>query len=72
MSNFAFPPTEFRAIVEAAAKAEGHILRDYRAACFHVRFTQEAIVHWLYRHGVESRRSLWAAPLKAPSSEIPS
>ena len=26
MSNFAFLPTEFRAIAEAATKAEGHIM----------------------------------------------
>jgi type I restriction enzyme R subunit len=50
MSNFAFLPTEFRPIAEAAAKAEGHIPGDPRAACFHARFTLEAIVHWLYRH----------------------
>jgi len=50
MSNFAFLPTEFQAIAEAARKAEGHIEGDPRAACFHTRFTLEAIVHWLYRH----------------------
>lgn len=50
MSNFAFLPTEFRDIAESAAKAEGHIMGDPRAACFHARFTLEAIVHWLYRH----------------------
>ncbi|MCI5167009.1 MAG: DUF4145 domain-containing protein [Candidatus Electrothrix sp. GM3_4] len=50
MSNFAFLPADFRAIAESATKAEGHIMGDPRAACFHARFTLEAIVHWLYRH----------------------
>jgi type I restriction enzyme R subunit len=50
MSNFAFLPTEFRTIAESATQAEGHIMGDPRAACFHARFTLEAIVHWLYRH----------------------
>src|SRR5690606_6255899 len=35
---------------DGAAKAESHIHGDARAACFHARFTLEAIVHWLYRH----------------------
>ncbi len=50
MTNFAFLPTEFRTIAESATQAEGHIMGDPRAACFHARFTLEAIVHWLYRH----------------------
>ncbi len=50
MSNFAFLPSDFRAIAESATKAEGHIMGDPRAACFHARFTLEALVHWLYRH----------------------
>ena len=50
MSNFAFLPSEFRGIAESATRAEGQILSDPRAACFHARFTLEAIVHWLYRH----------------------
>ncbi|AOV17241.1 restriction endonuclease subunit R [Acidihalobacter aeolianus] len=50
MSNFAFLPETFRDIAEAARKAEGHILGDPRAACFHARFTLEAALHWLYRH----------------------
>ena len=50
MSNFAFLPKELGAIAESATKAEGHIKGDPRAACFHARFTLEAIVHWLYRH----------------------
>jgi type I restriction enzyme R subunit len=53
MSNFAFLPPEFRAIQDAATQAEGHIWGDPRAACFHARFTLEAIVHWLYRHDRE-------------------
>ena len=50
MSNFTFLPSDFHAIAESAAKAEGYIMGDPRAACFHTRFTLEAIVHWLYRH----------------------
>ena len=50
MSNFAFLPSEFRALRESATKAEGHIMGDPRAACFHTRFTLEAVMHWLYRH----------------------
>ena len=50
MSNFAFLPREFRDIAESAVRAEGHIMGDPRAACFHARFTLEAAVHWLYRH----------------------
>ncbi|MGB5735546.1 MAG: DEAD/DEAH box helicase family protein, partial [Thiohalocapsa sp.] len=55
MSNFTFLPAEFRAIADAAAKAEGHIHGDPRAACFHARFTLEAVVHWLYRHDAALR-----------------
>ena len=55
MSNFAFLPTDFRAIAESAIRAEGHIMGDPRAACFHARFTLEAIVHWLYRHDAALR-----------------
>lgn len=50
MSNFAFLPPEFRDIAESATRAEGAIMGDPRAACFHARFTLEAVVHWLYRH----------------------
>lgn len=50
MSNFAFLPDAFRTIADAARRAEGHIMGDPRAACFHTRFTLEAVVHWLYRH----------------------
>lgn len=50
MSNFAFLPREFRDIADSAIRAEGHILSDPRAACFHARFTLESVVHWLYRH----------------------
>ena len=50
MSNFSFLPSEFRNIADAAKKAEGHIIGDPRAACFHARFALESIVHWLYRH----------------------
>ena len=34
MSNFAFLSPEFRAVAKFAAKAEGHIMGDPRAACF--------------------------------------
>jgi type I restriction enzyme, R subunit len=50
MSNFTFLPPQFRTIAESAAKAESHLLGDPRAACFHARFTLEAMVHWLYRY----------------------
>jgi type I restriction enzyme, R subunit len=55
MSNFAFLPGTFRIVGESAAKAEGHIMGDPRAACFHARFALEAIVHWLYRHDASLR-----------------
>lgn len=50
MSNFAFLPSEFRTLRESATMAEGHIMGDPRAACFHARFTLEALIQWLYRH----------------------
>ncbi|MEQ9453605.1 MAG: DEAD/DEAH box helicase family protein [Phycisphaeraceae bacterium] len=50
MSNFSFLPPSFRDIDDTARRAESHIHGDPRAACFHARFTLEAIVHWLYRH----------------------
>lgn len=50
MSNFAFLPANLGDLAASARKAEGHIMGDPRAACFHARFTLEAIVHWLYRH----------------------
>lgn len=50
MSNFKFLPPDFRHIAESAGQAEGHIHGDPRAACFHARFTLEAVVHWLYAH----------------------
>lgn len=50
MSNFTFLPQAFRDIAESASKAEGQIMSDPRVACFHARFTLEAVVHWLYRH----------------------
>jgi len=55
MSNFAFLPDTFSTIAESAARAEGQIMSDPRAACFHVRFTLEAAVHWLYRHDTSLR-----------------
>ncbi len=50
MSNFVFLSRDFRDIAESAARAEGHIISDPRAACFHARFTLEAVIHWIYRH----------------------
>jgi type I restriction enzyme, R subunit len=55
MSNFAFLPSTFREIAEPAVLAESHIMGDPRAACFHARFSLEAIVHWLYRHDTSLR-----------------
>jgi type I restriction enzyme R subunit len=55
MSNFAFLPTSFRDLAEAARKAEGYIMGDPRTACFHARFALEAAVHWLYRHDTSLR-----------------
>jgi hypothetical protein len=45
MSNFVFLPADFSAIADGASKAEGQAMGDPRAACFHARFTLEAIVH---------------------------
>jgi len=50
MSNFVFIPDQFGEIARTAQLAEGHILGDPRAACFHCRFALESMVHWLYRH----------------------
>ncbi len=55
MSNFTFLPNQFRAVAEAAGRAEGYIESDPRAACFHARFALEAAVHWLYRYDAELR-----------------
>lgn len=49
MSNFAFLPREFSIVAESAIRAEGYIIGDPRASCFHARFALEAAVHWLYR-----------------------
>ncbi len=35
LSNFAFLPPAFKDLAEASRKAEGHIMGDPRAACFH-------------------------------------
>lgn len=50
MSNFAFLPGQFEVIAESARKAEGHMLGDPRASCFHARFALENAIHWLYNH----------------------
>ena len=55
MTNFAFLPNDFKNLSQAAKLAEGHILGDPRAACFHARFALEAVVHWLYRHDASLR-----------------
>ncbi|MEL6354321.1 MAG: DEAD/DEAH box helicase family protein [Cyanobacteria bacterium J06627_28] len=49
MTNFAFLPSQFSTIAESATRTESYIVSDSRTACFHARFTLEAIVHWLYR-----------------------
>lgn len=50
MSNFTFLPRQFSEIGKSADLAEKYILSDPRSACFHTRFSLEAIIHWLYRH----------------------
>jgi type I restriction enzyme R subunit len=35
MSNFTFLPPAFKDLAEASRKAEGQIMGDPRAACFH-------------------------------------
>lgn len=55
MTNFAFLLNDFKELSQAATLAEGHILGDPRAACFHARFALEAAVHWLYRHDASLR-----------------
>jgi len=55
MSNFAFLPPAFKDVAEASRKAEGHIMGDPRAACFHARFALEAAVLWLYRYDTSLR-----------------
>ncbi|WP_379866488.1 DEAD/DEAH box helicase family protein [Marinobacter sp. M5B] len=55
MTNFAFLPSDFKDLSQAAKLAEGHILGDPRAACFHARFGLESAVHWLYRHDASLR-----------------
>ena len=55
MTNFAFLPNDFKELSQAATLAEGHVLGDPRAACFHARFALEAAVHWLYRHDASLR-----------------
>lgn len=49
MSNFAFLPSQFKNIREAAQHAETYIMSDPRAACFQSRFALETLLHWLYR-----------------------
>jgi type I restriction enzyme R subunit len=49
VSNFAFLPSQFKNIREAAQHAETYIMSDPRAACFHSRFALETLLHWLYR-----------------------
>ena len=43
MSNFTFLPSDFRDIPESAAKAEGHIMGDPRAACFRGEPSKNAV-----------------------------
>ena len=67
MTNFAFLPNQFRSIADSAIRAEGHIIGDPRAACFHARFTLEAIVHWLYRYDRTAAHALRQQP-QCPNS----
>ncbi len=69
MSNFSFLTSDFRDIAESAARAEGHIASDPRAACFHARFTLEAVVHWIYRHDPALRMQLAFAENDAATLE---
>ena len=57
MSNFTFLPPAFKDLAESARKAEGQIMGDPRAACFHARFALETAVRWLYRHDDGTRAS---------------
>lgn len=50
MTNFGFLQTEWPELYESAAKAEGFVYPDARAACFYARRTLELAVGWLYRH----------------------
>jgi type I restriction enzyme R subunit len=54
-SNFTFLPPAFKDLAEAARKAEGQIMGDPRAACFHARFALEVAVRWLYRYDTSLR-----------------
>lgn len=42
MTNFAFLPTEFRAIADAARKAEGYVVGDLQAACLPMSVSGDA------------------------------
>lgn len=51
MSNFTFLPRAFKDLAEAYRKAEGQIMGDPRAACFHARFALEAALQHRGFHG---------------------
>ncbi|HXH05346.1 MAG TPA: DEAD/DEAH box helicase family protein [Vicinamibacterales bacterium] len=50
MSQFAFLQTEWPAVFEAAAKAEGAVHADPRTACFYARRALELALHWAFKH----------------------
>ncbi len=49
-SNFRFLALEWPDVFESAAKAEGLVHGDPRAACFYARRALEQGVHWIYKH----------------------
>ena len=51
MSNFTFLPPEFRAVAEAASRAEGHVMDDPRAACFHAHLAELDVLFSSRRSG---------------------
>ncbi len=50
MSHFTFLRAEFPDLHAHAARAEGLVHADPRAACFYARFALEGMVKWLYRN----------------------
>jgi len=73
MSNFAFLQSEWSQLYDAAARAEGLVYPDARAACFYARRALELAVRWLYT--ADARLTLpyqdnLAALLAEPSFQI--
>lgn len=50
MSQFSFLQREWSPVFDAAAKAEGAVRSDPRAACFYARRTLELAMGWAYKH----------------------